>query len=197
MEIPSRALPRPEPSAPRAGRTRSFGDTPPTTSPPGPTAIAAPGPRGALRLTATTVARPGCGVSARSGSATGSACPRTTDGHLFAPPTLETVVEPVGPADRRALHLALTQLAEQDPLIGLRHDEVRQETSVSLYGEVQKEVVQATLADDYGLDVAFRETTPLCVERLTGTGAACRQPASPAGSPRAAPRAAARPRSRR
>ncbi|MFD7455789.1 MULTISPECIES: elongation factor G [unclassified Streptomyces] len=98
--------------------------------------------------------------------------PRTTDGHLFAPPTLETVVEPVRPADRRALHLALTQLAEQDPLIGLRHDEVRQETSVSLYGEVQKEVVQATLADDYGLDVAFRETTPLCVERLTGTGAA-------------------------
>ncbi|MEV0634948.1 hypothetical protein AB0I77_08265 [Streptomyces sp. NPDC050619] len=27
----------------------------------------------------------------------------------------------------RALHLALTRLAEQDPLIGLRHDEVRRE----------------------------------------------------------------------
>ncbi|HLL36136.1 MAG TPA: translation factor GTPase family protein [Streptomyces sp.] len=98
--------------------------------------------------------------------------PRTTDGHLFAPPTLETVVEPVRPGDRRALHPALTQLAEQDPLIGLRHDEVRGETSVSLYGEVQKEVVQAILADEYGLDVTFRETTPLCVERPVGTGAA-------------------------
>ncbi|HZF91699.1 translation factor GTPase family protein [Streptomyces sp.] len=97
---------------------------------------------------------------------------RKAEGHLFAPPTLETVVEPVRPADRRALHLALTQLAEQDPLIGLRHDEVRRETSVSLYGEVQKEVVQATLADEYGLDVTFRETTPLCVERPVGTGAA-------------------------
>ncbi|MBX9392178.1 TetM/TetW/TetO/TetS family tetracycline resistance ribosomal protection protein [Streptomyces sp. TRM72054] len=93
-------------------------------------------------------------------------------GHFFAPPTLETVVVPGPGTHRRALHVALTQLTEQDPLIALRHDQVRQETSVSLYGEVQKEVVQATLADDYGLHVTFRETTPLCIERLTGTGSA-------------------------
>ncbi|MEU9151130.1 translation factor GTPase family protein [Streptomyces sp. NPDC048417] len=92
--------------------------------------------------------------------------------HHFAPPTLETVVAPGPATDRRALHIALTQLAEQDPLIDVRHDEVRQETSVSLYGEVQKEVVQATLADEYGLDVTFRETTTICVERVTGIGAA-------------------------
>ncbi|MEU1339748.1 GTP-binding protein [Streptomyces sp. NPDC005827] len=92
--------------------------------------------------------------------------------HHFAPPTLETVVVPGPGTDRRSLHVALTQLAEQDPLIDVRHDEVRQETSVSLYGEVQKEVVQATLAEEYGLDVGFRETTTICVERLTGTGAA-------------------------
>ncbi|MET9449686.1 translation factor GTPase family protein [Streptomyces cinerochromogenes] len=88
----------------------------------------------------------------------------------FAPPTLETVVVPGPGTDRRSLHLALTQLAEQDPLIGVRHDEQRGETSVSLYGEVQKEVVQATLADEYGLDVTFRETTTLCIERPVGTG---------------------------
>ncbi|MET9088631.1 GTP-binding protein [Streptomyces sp. NPDC004237] len=90
----------------------------------------------------------------------------------FAPPTLETVVVPGPGTDRRSLHVALTQLAEQDPLIDVRHDEARQETSVSLYGEVQKEVVQATLAEEYGLDVGFRETTTICVERITGTGAA-------------------------
>ncbi|MER6092301.1 translation factor GTPase family protein [Streptomyces bluensis] len=95
-----------------------------------------------------------------------------TDEHHFAPPTLETVVVPVRSRDKGALHTALTQLAEQDPLINLRHDGIRQEISVSLYGEVQKEVIQATLADAFGLDVTFRETTPLCVERLTGTGAA-------------------------
>ena len=71
-----------------------------------------------------------------------------------------------------ALHVALTQLAEQDPLINLRQDDVRQEISVSLYGEVQKEVIQATLADDFGVDVTFRETTTICIERPVGTGAA-------------------------
>ncbi|RMB86065.1 translation factor GTPase family protein [Streptomyces shenzhenensis] len=98
--------------------------------------------------------------------------PRAAYERHFAPPTLETVVVPGPHADRRALHVALTQLAEQDPLIGVRHDEVRRETSVSLYGEVQKEVVQATLADEYGLDVTFRETTVICVERPVGGGAA-------------------------
>ncbi|WP_220448524.1 elongation factor G [Nonomuraea mesophila] len=92
-------------------------------------------------------------------------------GH-FAPPTLETVVSPVRPGDKGALHLALAQLAEQDPLIALRQDDVRQEVSVSLYGEVQKEVIQATLLDDYGIDVTFRETTTICVERPVGTAAA-------------------------
>ncbi|MFH8608181.1 GTP-binding protein [Streptomyces sp. NPDC018029] len=93
-------------------------------------------------------------------------------GRFFAPPTLETVVTPLRPADRGALHLALTRLAEQDPLIDLRQDDLRQEVSVSLYGEVQKEVIQATLAEDFGLDVSFRETTTICVERVVGTGAA-------------------------
>ncbi|MFJ5997160.1 GTP-binding protein [Streptomyces sp. NPDC092370] len=106
----------------------------------------------------------------RIGDAIGE--PRKAYEHFFAPPTLETVVVPGPGVHRGALHLALTRLAEQDPLIGLRHDERRRETSVSLYGEVQKEVIQATLADEYGLDVTFRETTPLCVERLVGTGQA-------------------------
>ncbi|MGI5517020.1 GTP-binding protein [Streptomyces sp. CA-106131] len=98
--------------------------------------------------------------------------PRKASGQFFAPPTLETVVVPGPGVDTRALHLALIRLAEQDPLIDLRHDKVRQETSVSLYGEVQKEVVQATLADEFALEVTFRETTPLCIERPAGTGAA-------------------------
>src|SRR5215217_7952943 len=92
--------------------------------------------------------------------------PRTTAKcHHFAPPTLETVVIPSRPADKGALHVALTQLAEQDPLINLRQDDIRQELHVSLYGEVQKEVIGATLAKDFDIDVEFRETTTICVER--------------------------------
>jgi len=90
----------------------------------------------------------------------------------FAPPTLETVVVPRRPADKGALHVALVQLAEQDPLINLRQDDIRQEISVSLYGEVQKEVIQATLANDFDLDVTFHETTTIHIERPVGTGAA-------------------------
>jgi ribosomal protection tetracycline resistance protein len=92
--------------------------------------------------------------------------------HHFAPPTLETVVTSSRSEERGALHTALTRLAEQDPLIGLRQDELRGELHMSLYGEVQKEVVQATLADEFGLDVRFRESTVLCVERLDGPGSA-------------------------
>ncbi|MFE8952853.1 GTP-binding protein [Streptomyces althioticus] len=106
----------------------------------------------------------------RIGDAIGEPPPQQRQ--FFSPPTLETVVVPGAGVDPGELHLALTQLAEQDPLIGLRHDERRCETSVSLYGEVQKEVLQATLAEEYGLDVTFRGTTPLCVERPAGTGSA-------------------------
>jgi ribosomal protection tetracycline resistance protein len=92
--------------------------------------------------------------------------------HHFAPPTLETIVVPRRSADKGALHVALAQLAEQDPLINVRRDETRQELSVSLYGEVQKEVIQETLANDFDIDVGFHETTTICIERPVGTGAA-------------------------
>jgi ribosomal protection tetracycline resistance protein len=93
-----------------------------------------------------------------------------TPRHQFAPPTLESVVVPLNPDDSHRLRVALAQLAEQDPLIDVRQDDTRQEISVSLYGEVQKEVIQATLANDYGIDVTFRETRTICIERLIGTG---------------------------
>jgi ribosomal protection tetracycline resistance protein len=105
----------------------------------------------------------------RVGDPIGAPRPGTAERH-FAPPTLETVVVPATPAESGALHTALTLLAEQDPLIDLRRD--GREIAVSLYGEVQKEVLAATLAEEFGLDVGFRESTTICVERVNGTGAA-------------------------
>ncbi len=90
----------------------------------------------------------------------------------FAPPSLETVVDPVRAADRGRLFAALAQLAEQDPLIDARLDGDDRQISVSLFGEVQKEVLEATLARDYDLAVTFRETTTVCIERPLGVGAA-------------------------
>ena len=98
--------------------------------------------------------------------------PTGRGGHLFAPPTLETVVRAVHAADRTKLFVALQQLAEQDPLIQVRKDD---EITVKLYGEVQKEVIAALLESEYGLSVDFSETRPIHVERPLGTGTAVRE----------------------
>jgi ribosomal protection tetracycline resistance protein len=90
----------------------------------------------------------------------------------FPPPTLETAMVARDPRDKPRLHAAITELAEQDPLINVRRGDIRQEIYVSLYGEVQKQVIEATLAAEYGIEVGFRETTPICVERPVRAGAA-------------------------
>jgi len=92
--------------------------------------------------------------------------------HAFAPPTLETTVVPRDPREKQALFAALTELAEQDPLINLRRDDTRKELFLSLYGEVQREIVAQTLSDDHGIDVEFRSVTPLCIERPRRQGSA-------------------------
>ncbi len=100
----------------------------------------------------------------------------------FAPPTLETVVVPRAPSERGALRAALAQLSEQDPLIAVRQDDGRREISLSLYGEVQKDVIGATLEADFGVAVDFRESSTIHVERPVGTGAAMErlhEPANP------------------
>lgn len=66
------------------------------------------------------------------------------------------------------LYEALQQLADQDPFINIRKNDEEREISVSLYGEVQKEVIKALLAADYKLDVVFEGTRIVCVEQLIG-----------------------------
>lgn len=121
------------------------------------------------RLSAGQIARVGGLTTARIGDGVG-AQGRSDDRRHFAPPTLETRVVALHPSDNAALWLALGQLSEQDPLINLRTNEDASEIFVSLYGEVQKEVIQATLSSDFGLDVVFEKSTVICVERLVGTG---------------------------
>lgn len=90
----------------------------------------------------------------------------------FPRPTLETAVAPCLPAESHALHTALARMAEADPLINVRQDDRRGELYVSLYGEVQKEVIAATLAQEYGINVRFHETSTIHVERPVGAGEA-------------------------
>jgi ribosomal protection tetracycline resistance protein len=87
---------------------------------------------------------------------------------VFAAPTLEAAVVVSNISQQSGLHAALKQLAEQDPLINLRQTD--QKLYLSLYGEVQKEVIASTLASDFGIAAAFERTQPICVERPVGVG---------------------------
>lgn len=91
---------------------------------------------------------------------------------LFALPTLAAAVAPVRPEQRLVLRDALADVAARDPLVDVRLDGVAGELVVSLYGEVQKEVLAATLEADHGVVVRFADSRPLHVERPRGTGAA-------------------------
>jgi len=110
--------------------------------------------------------------SVRVGDALGQPPPGEEVAARFPRPALEAVVDARNREQQGSLRAALAQLAEQDPLIDVRQDEHRHEIAVSLYGEVQKEVIQATLERDYGIAADFRETTTVCIERPARVGAA-------------------------
>jgi len=108
----------------------------------------------------------------RVGDALGDPPPGEAVVTRFPRPQLEAVVFAIRPEQQGSLRAALTQLAEQDPLIDVRQDELRHEIAVSLYGEVQKEVIQQTLKRDYAIAADFRETTVVCIERPARVGEA-------------------------
>ncbi|MDP4503584.1 elongation factor G [Nonomuraea turcica] len=97
--------------------------------------------------------------------------PRTGGTAHFSPPSLETVVRPRVPGHEPRLHAALVTLAEQDPLISTR-TLAGGETSVLLYGEVQKEVIGETLAREFGVEAVFEPSRPVYFERPSGAGEA-------------------------
>lgn len=86
----------------------------------------------------------------------------------FAAPSLETVVRAAN-GDATRLHAALVELAGQDPLISTRALSGG-ESSVLLYGEVQKEVIATTLAEEYGVEAVFEPSRTVYTERPIGVG---------------------------
>ncbi|ASU81633.1 GTP-binding protein [Nocardiopsis gilva YIM 90087] len=89
----------------------------------------------------------------------------------FARPSLESEVRAKHRDDQPHLYEALQQLAEQDPFINVRRVDGQQAITVSLYGEVQKEVIKATLAEQFGVSVEFGDTQTVYIEKVTGVGA--------------------------
>ena len=151
----------------RAGRRRrgGEGDLDPGVRPGGRTA-----PRRASTAGEMATIR-GLGA-VRVGDAIGEPPPGEDDARASRARRSRPWSSPQRPEQQGSLRAALAQLAEQDPLIDVRQDDHRHEISVSLYGEVQKEVIQATLERDYGIAADFRETTVVCIERPARVGEA-------------------------
>ncbi len=85
----------------------------------------------------------------------------------FRLPTMETVVTSADPA---ALFAALDTLSDEDPFIDVRRGPEPGSLVVSLYGEVQREVIADRLADEFGVTARFAPTRAVCVERVVGSG---------------------------
>lgn len=138
------------------------------------TSLRTVGPAGAVRgpLTPGNIARLRGLPDVRVGDRLGTPEEGAREAH-FAAPTLQTVVtarEP-GPGAAVRLHAALRDMAELDPLL---HTRVLPDgtTSVLLYGEVQKEVIAATLARRHGIEADFAPSEVVRVERPVGSGEA-------------------------
>jgi ribosomal protection tetracycline resistance protein len=110
-------------------------------------------------------------TGARIGDRIGSSDRIDTTTH-FPLPSLETVVSPGRAGDAGRLFAALAELPEQDPFIDVRQDPISGDISVRLYGEVQKEVIRARLAEDYGVVAGFAPTRLVYVEKPVGVGSA-------------------------
>lgn len=92
----------------------------------------------------------------------------------FAPPTLQTLVRARNPAQAAPLRMALLTLADQDPLLHARPTPTGA-TALLLYGEVQMEVLAATLAQDFGVEADFEPGRVRLLERPRDVGEACAQ----------------------
>ncbi|GAA2223732.1 TetM/TetW/TetO/TetS family tetracycline resistance ribosomal protection protein [Promicromonospora sukumoe] len=106
-------------------------------------------------------------ATARVGDVVGPERPGDERGSQFPPPSYETVVD-AAPGERGRLYAALSELAEQDPLIRVRRRD--EEITVSLYGEVQREVLAAILQREYRVDARFGTVRTARTERLVGAG---------------------------
>lgn len=90
----------------------------------------------------------------------------------FAVPQMETRIEAADPSKAYQLYRALISLTEEDPLIEVVKDDFHQDLYIRIFGEVQKEVIEATLKENYDVDVRFSEIRTICLEKPEGTGQA-------------------------
>lgn len=81
-------------------------------------------------------------------------------------PTLKTKVIPVHKGRRQELIKVLYEIMEEDPLLQCEIDSTSGEISVSLFGEVQKEILEYIIREKYNIEAQLSETSVIFKERI-------------------------------
>ena len=105
----------------------------------------------------------------RIGDVVGEWSHRIKDLHFVAP-QMEARIEPKNPEQINQLYRALVELSEEDPLLKVIKDTFHHEIYLRIFGEVQKEVIESMLQENYGLAIQFSETRVVYVEKPIGIG---------------------------
>ena len=114
----------------------------------------------------------------RVGDILGDACDGLR-GVRLGRPTVNVEIRPERPAQRRELYEALVKMADEDPMLALSSEN---KLAVRLFGEIQMEILQEQLAEQYGIPVTFLEAKTIYME-TPAAAAAARAPMGANGVP--------------
>ncbi len=84
-----------------------------------------------------------------------------------APPSLARIVTPVHERDEVRMSTALARLCEADPMIRLQQDAATGHAVLRFQGPMHERQVMASLADDFGVDVATSQPSPRYLETIS------------------------------
>lgn len=85
-------------------------------------------------------------------------------------PIIETVIEPIYLNQKYKLLQVLNIFKEENPLMEITNNSVQNNFTITLFGEVQKEVISDTLREVYNINVKFKDTNILYKEVPIGRG---------------------------
>ncbi len=87
-------------------------------------------------------------------------------------PTVKVEISPANQNDRLALLNALTIISEEDPFLGYEISEIEKSIFLSIFGEIQMEIIQYRLQSEYGIEVLFKDAITIYKETPIGVGRA-------------------------
>jgi len=102
------------------------------------------------------------------GDVVGTQCDRMKKVSI-AMPILKSKISPLYEGDKSKLFKVLTLLSEEDPLLQIETNNIEKEIYISLFGDIQMDVIKSILEEIYDIKVRFSDTMILYKETARGT----------------------------